>query len=404
MTMNTTRTRPPVVIADDHTEIKIYTTESRGRALYQVCYYESGRRERKSYIDMAEAKREARMILGRLAGLRAAARNVTGAEIESLISAQRALSECGVPIHLAAQEYAEARRILGPVELLNAVRQYAEQHYVSAKRRPIGELITEYAQWLRDSALSHPHVQTVWTHLKQFESAFTGKLLADLAPQEMDAWLQSKSNWSPVSRSNVRRALVTFGNWAKRQGYLHPERRTVFDAMLKPKLATKGIEILTPDDLRKFFAASKDSVTPYLAIAAFAGLRTAEILRLDWKEIHLDRGFIEVAAEKAKTRSRRLVPICDNLAAWLRLHQQNSGPVVPYARVFDAQEFLIRRTGLTWKKNALRHSYISYRLAIVPDTARVALECGNSPEVIFKCYREVVTATEAKEWFGIMPA
>ena len=40
-----------------------------------------------------------------------------------------------------------------------------------------------------------------------------------------------------------------------------------------------------------------------------------------------------------------------------------------------------------WKHNALRHSFISYRLAAVPNTAQVALEAGNSPQMIFGHYR-----------------
>ena len=65
---------------------------------------------------------------------------------------------------------------------------------------------------------------------------------------------------------------------------------------------------------------------------------------------------------------------------------------------------LAERLGIQWKRNALRHSYISYRLAIVPDTARIALECGNSPGVIFTNYRELTTPEQAKEWFSIVPA
>lgn len=48
---------------------------------------------------------------------------------------------------------------------------------------------------------------------------------------------------------------------------------------------------------------------------AFAGLRSAEIERLDWKNVNFECGFIEVRAETCKTRARRLVPICENLRA-----------------------------------------------------------------------------------------
>ena len=57
-----------------------------------------------------------------------------------------------------------------------------------------------------------------------------------------------------------------------------------------------------------------------------------------------------------------------------------------------------------WKKNALRHSFISYRVAETQDVAKVALEAGNSPQIIFQHYRELVQPKEAKAWFGIKPA
>ncbi len=56
-----------------------------------------------------------------------------------------------------------------------------------------------------------------------------------------------------------------------------------------------------------------------------------------------------------------------------------------------------------WKHNALRHSFISYRLAGVKNTAQVALEAGNSPQMIFRHYRELVRAVDAEKWFGITP-
>jgi hypothetical protein len=56
-----------------------------------------------------------------------------------------------------------------------------------------------------------------------------------------------------------------------------------------------------------------------------------------------------------------------------------------------------------WRQNALRHSFISYRVAETGDVARTSLEAGNSPKVVFRHYREVVTEDEAKAWFSILP-
>ena len=56
-----------------------------------------------------------------------------------------------------------------------------------------------------------------------------------------------------------------------------------------------------------------------------------------------------------------------------------------------------------WKHNALRHSFISYRVADIQNVAQVALEAGNSPQMIFQHYRELVRPAEAKAWFTIEP-
>jgi hypothetical protein len=108
-----------------------------------------------------------------------------------------------------------------------------------------------------------------------------------------------------------------------------------------------------------------------------------------------------VAASKAKTRRRRLVPISANLKLWLLPYKQESGLIC----LHTAPQTTARQKakGIKWAKNGLRHSFISYRLAILHDTARVALEAGNSPEVIFGHYRELVTPEAAQTWFDIRP-
>ena len=43
-------------------------------------------------------------------------------------------------------------------------------------------------------------------------------------------------------------------------------------------------------------------------------------------------------------------------------------------------------------------------MAETQDVAKVSLEAGNSPQMIFQHYRELVRPDAAKAWFAIMPA
>jgi hypothetical protein len=70
----------------------------------------------------------------------------------------------------------------------------------------------------------------------------------------------------------------------------------------------------------------------------------------------------------------------------------------------DRFERAAARAKVKWKRNGFRHSYISYRVATLKDVPAVALECGNSPQVIFSNYRALATDAEAKAWFSILPS
>jgi hypothetical protein len=57
-----------------------------------------------------------------------------------------------------------------------------------------------------------------------------------------------------------------------------------------------------------------------------------------------------------------------------------------------------------WPNNVLRHSYATYRLAQCQNAARVALEMGNSPQMLFSNYRELADEKDAADWFNIVPS
>jgi hypothetical protein len=105
----------------------------------------------------------------------------------------------------------------------------------------------------------------------------------------------------------------------------------------------------------------------------------------------------------AKCEERRLVPIPDNLAQWLQPHCKTSGPVCSYTNLANVYAHLAKRAKLEWKRNGLRHSFISYRTALTKNVPQVAFEAGNSPQMIQRHYLKIVTESVAKQWFAIMP-
>ena len=139
---------------------------------------------------------------------------------------------------------------------------------------------------------------------------------------------------------------------------------------------------------------------PYLAIGCFAGIRTEEIKRLVWGDFDWADKVIRIEAKKAKTKATRFVPILPALAHALKAHRRDDGPVIR-GKVHDFGSAIAKRAGISWKKNGLRHSFASYRLPVLKDPAKVAMEMGNSAEIVFRNYRRLVKAPEAKRYWKI---
>ena len=104
---------------------------------------------------------------------------------------------------------------------------------------------------------------------------------------------------------------------------------------------------------------------PALAIGAFAGLRAAEIQRLEWSDIDLVGRHITVGAttNRAKNASRRVVPVADNLAAWLAAYPGREGRIWsdgPEA-FHRAQRETVTMAKVKRKANSLRQSFAGER-------------------------------------------
>src|SRR5215471_554020 len=315
---------------------------------------------------------------------------------EAVGLSQRAMSE----VIAARDKLAEYGKTLS-----EAVEFYVD-HLERVRRCKItvAQLAEEVLEVKRKDGRSEKYIGMLRLYFKRFSQDFGNRLIADITVEELDTWLRGLPG-SPKTRADYRANIgVLFGHAAGRRMIdFNPISFTA-----KPKLIDKAPEIFKVDELRTLLETARNQapdVLPMLAVGAFAGLRDAEIKRLDWSEVDLARGHIEVTAAKAKSARRRIVPIQPNLAAWLCHYAGMKGRLAPVG----ARKKLVRvrkATGLLkWPHNGLRHSFASYRLAAIHDAPRVSAELGHtSPNMLYGTYRELVHPEEAERYWKIEPA
>lgn len=369
------------------TDINILPCRSARRPDYKFIVsgpQSGGRRWRKFFRTKAEAERYAHLRRVDLSnhGMRGA----------SLTQSQRA-------------EYMDCCAKLAPyqIDLRAAVDILLPMLAVRNRTVLVPVAVAELLKVKTHDGASRRHIEDLRSRLGQFARAFDDRTLASVTGPEIDRWLRSLSV-AGLTRNHFRRVVGSLFAYGLLQGYCieNPVLK-----LAKAKVVSGRVGILTPDQTAQLLAnAPLDAVAP-LAIAAFAGLRRAELERLDWREIRLAKGLIEVRADKAKTARRRFVPIRPNLAEWLQSQAQLSGPVCPpnwQARFKEARQ-LSGLSGSNWPDNGLRHSFASYHAAHFQDAGRLAAELGHTtPSVIFQHYRELVEPEAAALYWQIQPA
>jgi integrase len=413
----------PITVKRGHTTVKIYRTPSRGCDAYTISYYLGTKRQRTTFANLGLAQTEAETVANKLSTGELDVITLTSHNRLAYVRAIEALKITGLPLEVAAIHFAEAFKILEGDNIIEAARYFAKRHPSRMPQKTVPEIVQEFLETKDRDGVSDVYMKDLRSRLGRFERKFKERISLVTAAEIEDflrglkntpkSEAETSKHLSGKSRNNYRRAIGTLFNFAEARGYL-PRGLGEMESVTLAKVQHTEIEIFRPDELAQVLEVANEKLIPFLTIGAFGGLRHAELQRLDWSEVRLDDGFIEVKASKAKTASRRLVPIQDNLKRWLIPLHKAGGPICIYANMSkqllwlsEAVDERLKKVdataGFAWKHNVLRHSFISYRVAQTQNVAQVALEAGNSPRVVFANYRELVRPADAAKWFLIAP-
>jgi integrase len=393
----------PFKVRTGSVTVKIYRAEREKDGTkytsYSISYTAAdGQRKLKAFADYSQAYEEAKAVSLKLAQGEIQVAQLSSADRRSYGHALAELKPTGVALEVAAKEYAEAIKILaGRTSLVEAARFYVLKHQDCTPMN-VEAAVKQMLETKKREGASLAYQKALKTHLGKLAKSFVGPV-AGIGTTEIADFLRGLPV-SNRSKKNTRGHLSAFFSFCKERNWI-PRHEDPLEHVPTFKAEARDVTVYTPMELVAFLSHARPELVPYLVISAFAGLRSAEVQRLDWSDIALEDGYITVAASKAKTASRRVVPISENLKAWLMPYFKKSGPVVPFKNVPKQLGWLSKDAGIKWKKNALRHSFCSYRLAIVRDSAKVAYEAGNSSNIIYRHYNQLVRSIDAERWFRI---
>jgi len=390
----------PISVKVGNVTLKIYKGTSHGYPLHTLVWYEAGKRQRRTFSELQEAKDEAQILGTRIESGNRTAAKMKNTDADAMGLALRDLQPLGIPLNVAVKEYVAARKILDGGSIVEAARFYAARRPTQTTSISVHDAVEAFLVAKEADGVGVRYKQDARSRLRRLAKAFA-KPISGVTTAEIDEWLR-RIAVHPRTRNNFRQHIVTLFRWARDQGHLPREAQTEADRLPLARDAGKDVEIFTPSQLEALLKASDERLRPYIAIRAFAGVRDSEMRRLTWANVRFDQHVIEIRAGQAKTANRRLIPILPNLAAWLSPYKSEEESI-SYANAERIARRTAKEAGIPWVHNGLRHGFGSHRLAVLKNAAQVAHEMGNTERMVHGHYKELVTEAEGVAWFAIMP-
>ena len=301
----------------------------------------------------------------------------------------------------------------GAADLTTAARHFAENGPLKVQRTTAAAAI---ARFLGDYSKAPAATRNTFTvELDGFRKKWPEVMMLDLTPEVVERWCDRrviKTGTPPAAKTKRNRVTtwVTFLNRARDWGLLGSGKHAA-DLIRKPTLPDAGKEIFSLAQGARLLAAVREDerLLTYALVAGWIGLRPSEAQRLCWEAFDWERGHLHVSVKVAgKTSSERYVPLDARLLELLRgLFVASGKRATAKVCVFRSREYLsllARAEGIcaVWPADVLRHSFCSYRIAVVKSLDQVADEAGNSPGILKSNYRKPLLTEDGLAWWTLL--
>lgn len=247
-------------------------------------------------------------------------------------------------------------------------------------------------------------------HFASFSHLYGDRELYEISADEIREWLDVQCfGKSAKTHNNYLKGVRAMFSMAMKRKWVVENVSLEVDFM---PVMPSAVGVFAPDVVGKLLQAAYDAkemdILLAFAIQSFGGLRRSEVLGLSWGDVGATS--IRVTASNSKTDKGRGVEIQPPLQKILSLFDQwknKKNRDSPLIEMKDSQwdkkrkKIMLAAKIPNWPHNALRHTFVSSRLAMTKDPVTTAYEAGHTIEVMKSHYDAVVDPADGKKHFQI---
>ena len=205
--------------------------------------------------------------------------------------------------------------------------------------------------------------------------------------------VSTKSWWRSLEAMKAgdaaRRKVGVFLNWCLKQGFI----KEPIAIQGKPSMPRGEIQVLSNRVVSSLIKTCPSDLQGYLWLCLCMGLRVAEAKRTE--HLAYRDGCLIVGASAAKTRTRRVLDILPG-------HEKYAELIHPQINLKKRMLALRADARISdWPRNCMRHTAASHWLNRLQSAESTSLHLGNSPVMLHRHYKALVTREQSEEFFSL---
>ena len=324
-------------------------------------------------------------------------------------------------------------------DLAAAIRGFSKTWQQKNESVTITDALDKFVAHQEAEGASVRHVASIKSRVKRLVTDHGDKVVAAMDAGTFADWLNGLrgiredkigDKLTMTTRDNLKKTCRTFFGFCMERGWtstnpvpIAAKKRTREHRIAK----YKAPEIMLPADVEKFLQKVEEvaeNILPLWLIKFFAGIRDAEVMRMDWGMIDLKKEEINLPAAITKTGDARKVKIEPMLRDWLTPYAKTTGPVAPSAttarysykktlrhlrkpdKIDGKQKRGAKPKVFIFPSNAARHSFGTFHLYHFRTPGETAMQLGHKgdPAMLWEHYANPTAEEHAGAFWTIKSA